>query len=736
MNADPTSDRDAQKHLVVEVDRSGDMDPAEADLVLRECFSLMDKRLAAAIRPALAELQAPSPQDSSAAAPVPKTSALERDMANAVRSKGEQFVPRFSAEFQQSFQRRREGKLRTRGQRDESVALAMVDHGAHTATVALKSAVLAMREATLEEAFALDLRVRTLLSEAPSGVSFDNPWSADYICDAFGNACRELWPEHGLWRPIMERLVRATTQQIAALHRELNVLLQDRDVLPTLRVRTRARGETKQPPRDLRGRALYDKLVEMLDSDVQAVPTLAGTGPGGVGADVGRGDRSRQQGAQILSTLVGVLDHLQRGQIVASLPPELASLDRNAFSEGSANQLRALKAAAADKGGSAIDRVTIDIVAGVLDYVFDDPYLPNEIKTVFGRLQIPILKAALLDRRVLSDPQHPTRRFLDTLAQASVDLQPESAKGRALIELANGLALRIRDNFGDDLSIFETAKAELDAYLDAEGEDVDRRLAEAVAQDERSDASREAQAALDARLAGRSVPPEVRDFLDHEFVQRLTMICLEEGREGPAWEGQLAIVDDLLWSVEPKTSAGARKRLVELVPSLLRSIDSDWSGEQDAQARREALLSCLFDLHVRSMKAVPGVPDSVASAAAKALAMPAAIAPVTITAAPTEFDVYEAQAQSLVRGDWCAFKGEGEGKTVLARLAWRAPQRRRMLFSHRDGSTAFVHTPESLAEAFRSRRVKLAIEAVPLFERAMTRLFTSRSRQSRAATIE
>jgi len=233
------------------------------------------------------------------------------------------------------------------------------------------------------------------------------------------------------------------------------------------------------------------------------------------------------------SALVGVLNHLQRGPMVAPLPPELATLDRDALREGSANQLRALKEAFADKGESAVDRVTIDIVTGVLDYVFDDPYLPDEIKTVFGRLQIPMLKAALLDRSVLSNPQHPTRRFLDTLAQASVDLQPGSAKGRALIELANDLALRIRDNFGDDLNIFQTAKAELDAYLDVERVDTDRRLAEAVAQDERANARAEAQAALAARLAGRGVPREVRDFLDHEFVQRLTTICLEDGREGP-----------------------------------------------------------------------------------------------------------------------------------------------------------------------------------------------------------
>jgi hypothetical protein len=163
-------------------------------------------------------------------------------MARAVRGQRALFGPRFRAEFEQAFQRRREGKPRTRGQRDNaSLLLAIVDYGDQTAQVALKSAVLAMREATLEEAFALDFRVCTLLREAPGGTSFDNPWSADYICDAFGTASRDLWPEDGLWRPIMVRLVRATTQQVAALHRELNLLLQDRGVLAAIRVRTHAR---------------------------------------------------------------------------------------------------------------------------------------------------------------------------------------------------------------------------------------------------------------------------------------------------------------------------------------------------------------------------------------------------------------------------------------------------------------------------------------------------------------
>jgi hypothetical protein len=184
-----------------------------------------------------------------------------------------------------------------------------------------------------------------------------------------------------------------------------------------------------------------------------------------------------------------------------------------------------------------------------------------------------------------------------------------------------------------------------------------------------------------------------------------------------------------LWSIEPKTNAGARKRLVELLPSLLRGIDRDWPMEEAAQARRQALLSCLFDLHLRSMKAVP----QVAAATAGAQALAAEAGPATAAAALPKPDEYDLQVQSLVRGDWCEFKSKVDGETVLARLAWRAPQRRRLLFSHRDGSTAFVHTPESLAEAFRSGRASLAIESVPLFERAMTSLVAKRSELAEAS---
>ncbi|HET9762464.1 MAG TPA: DUF1631 family protein, partial [Casimicrobiaceae bacterium] len=739
--------------------------PAEAEELVRECLTLTHKRLDAALSRIFERLQGAAPEDREPTQipPVaPAAAALDSAIATAVHGKRALFASRFRAAFDESLQRRRAGQVRPRTQRSGTVELAIVEVDAHSAQVTLKTAVNAMREATLEEAFALDFRIRMILREPPPAGAFDNPLSHEYICDALGVVCRQFWPKDGLWRTIMERVVIGITPAVAALHRELNVLLQDRDVLPELRVRTHAKaGKEALPNRG--SRALYDRLVQLVGAkrptgggtaasepapSIQGVPSIRGApsiqgsmagastsmwprsgmmrgkmtrGGTAPGAGAAPGDWLAQQNALIWSALVGALADLQRGAPIAAGLTELAGVDRDALRSGSASQLRTIQRAFQGKGGSPADRVAIDVVTGVLDYVLADPYLAGPIKGVFGRLQIPLLRAALIEPGALSNRQHPVRRFFDTLALAAVDLDPQTERGRALIDLSRRLADLIHDDFSDDLKVFATATRELESFLDAERAELNARLAEAVppliAQDERDDARSEALGALDARLAGRPIPPEIRAFLDHECVARLAAICLRGGPEGPAWEAELETLDDLLWSISPKTTATAKKKLAASLPGLLKRIDRDWPPEAEAQARREALMSCLLDLHLRAIRAASEPPG--------AKAEPTAVfANATVSPPPPEPDEFDEQVIGLVRGDWVEFRGEGE--TVLARLAWRAPQRRRLLFTHRDGRTAFVHTPASLAALFRNGRAVLAVEAVPLFDRAMAKLVDER----------
>ncbi len=274
MSTDTIHERTERDRLVVNVEGTRDIGPAESEGLLRECLVLTHKRFDAAIWRAIERLQALSPGNDDELGSSLSTSELVHELAHAVANKRPMVVPRFKAHFDEAFQRRREGTPSLRGQRKKNTfELAIVDHGDHRAQVSLSGAVQAMREVTLDEAFSLDFRVRMVLREAPTGSPFDNPWSADYVCDAFGSTCRELWPQGDLWRPIMERLIRATTPQVGELHRELNLLLQDRDVLPTLRVRARARRGSREPE-PLGSQALFDTLVQMLDGNAAGAPIL------------------------------------------------------------------------------------------------------------------------------------------------------------------------------------------------------------------------------------------------------------------------------------------------------------------------------------------------------------------------------------------------------------------------------------------------------------------------------
>ncbi len=171
------------------------------------------------------------------------TNDLDTDLAHAIHRERARFLPRFNAEFDKAFAERRAGRPRKRYSRKvEEMPMALVEAGDLTEQVALKGAVNAMRIATQEDAFGFDMRVRLVMREQPTEGPYENPWNSDFVCDALGSACRELWAKGDLWRPIMVRTVRALTVPLSALHRELNAFLQDRDILPVLRVRTRSTG--------------------------------------------------------------------------------------------------------------------------------------------------------------------------------------------------------------------------------------------------------------------------------------------------------------------------------------------------------------------------------------------------------------------------------------------------------------------------------------------------------------
>ncbi|PMZ30557.1 DUF1631 domain-containing protein, partial [Pseudomonas sp. GW247-3R2A] len=62
----------------------------------------------------------------------------------------------------------------------------------------------------------------------------------------------------------------------------------------------------------------------------------------------------------------------------------------------------------------------INLIAMLFECILDDRNLPDSLKALIGRLQIPMLKVAVLDKSFFSRASHPARRLLNEIAAAAM----------------------------------------------------------------------------------------------------------------------------------------------------------------------------------------------------------------------------------------------------------------------------------------------------------------------------
>ena len=111
------------------------------------------------------------------------------------------------------------------------------------------------------------------------------------------------------------------------------------------------------------------------------------------------------------------------------------------------NVLHALKGTSFAGQMGQMDTVTLDIVAMLFDQIFGDARIPAAMKALIGRLQIPMLKVAVMDKAFFSRKNHPARHMLDTLGELSVGLGDGFDAGSALYQRIEAILQRVVDEF-------------------------------------------------------------------------------------------------------------------------------------------------------------------------------------------------------------------------------------------------------------------------------------------------
>ncbi|MEW6678795.1 MAG: DUF1631 family protein [Pseudomonadota bacterium] len=645
-------------------------------------------------------------------------------------------------------------------------------------TLASNTISHAIRLACSEELRALDHGM-ALVQEAPTQDHPPQPLAPEALGEVLMEVIRTLQASNKIKLLLVTRLNAHFPAEVKALYQRINKLFLARGIVPPAPQAVRASSPARNagleaPSAEARPQTdLFATLQQLMSMGrIGAAPAGPLGMPGGLslgGAGLGEAaNESVADSGQALQMLTriqhGEVDHLPGG-----------TLDPKLLQDGSVNVLRVIKHTGAAGNMNPVDTMTLDIVALIFDYILDDHRLPDAMKALIGRLQIPVLKVAMLDKAFFSQKSHPARKFLDLLADAALGWNPKEGHDSLFYQTVDTLVQQVINEFEDNLDVFSEALESLQSFLDLEKRQADERSchhAQLVQQTEQMALVQSlAIDAVQARCLNQPVPAVILRFLLGPWATHLANLYRQDGLEGGPWQQGLATVDDLIWSLHPKASKEDRQRLVAMLPSLLKRLDDGISDVQLPRAERDQFFTDLVKLHsdavksglqgtlsqapgaetvdVRTLPSTPifkfdgpdlhevplpqGQMETDARILREISSIPSpldqeseeiVLAPPEALPPPTgdkNIDYYEQIVGQLKRGAWLEFTLE-DSTSLRAKLAWVSPLRGTYLFTNRLGERAVSINAAGLAQKLLQGEARL-VDNTALIDRAVSSLF-------------
>ena len=260
--------------------------------------------------------------------------------------------------------------------------------------------------------------------------------------------------------------------------------------------------------------------------------------------------------------------------------------------------IETLAATQADDGKeiAQADTDAIDIVSMLFDFILDDPSLPDNLKAQIARLQIPLLKVAIIDKDFFAKKTHPARKLLNELAYAGSGLEEMDPEEDAVFQMVSYVVDSILAEFEENTDIFSTLHDEFVDFIEKERES--NKLAGEMLENAKDLVASEIQ----RRVTDNRVPPLVSIILIDAWKDVLTHLYLRDGDEGSGWNTALQVADDLIWSVQPKLSVNERQRLVKIIPRVLNGLRDGLTLIQFDHEATEQLFAGLEALHLTSLR--------------------------------------------------------------------------------------------------------------------------------------
>ena len=591
------------------------------------------------------------------------------------------------------------------------------------------------------------------------------------ICNAFADPLKSLDVELTVKLIIYKLFDKHVLRHLEALFDESNELMVAAGILPRLRQHVVKQEGRARPVNDV-----PDVLAAAFQSDMSPTQRSLDRGAGYVepmaegttfdtlralmnGFPSGGQGRGGQGGLSGSGYSGGV--PAESAEVIDFLS-EIQRRDRNF----SVNEFRTEIATFKQAGKvSTVDSDIINIIDMLFDFILDDKQLPVIAKALLARLQIPMIKTAVVDRSFIADKQHPAKRLLNQMARAAIGIGHDAeAKDCPLLAKIEEIVSRICHEFTDDVSIFVAALDGFERFL-VEEEDHAKQIQDAERarleeKEHRAMFESWVTEVIASVIHDRRLPRLAFDFLNGPWKEVMIRAYAEGGDQGEHWKETLGFIDKLLCSVDHEAGRADRNRLIKTIPEVivtirreLALIDYDEDAISEVLGQLEEIhISCLHG-EAKQRVRVKAETENDAVSGLESITLELGIGAGSsdaVEASGEDIDEeieeiimssksYEDQRVAKVRdefwqrvidlqmGQWVEL-ADDNGSRQRAKLAWKSDFLGECTFINWKFKVVADLSFNELADRFRAGQAAL-LEQLPVFERAVDALVNTLHRR-------
>jgi Protein of unknown function (DUF1631) len=256
-----------------------------------------------------------------------------------------------------------------------------------------------------------------------------------------------------------------------------------------------------------------------------------------------------------------------------------------------------------------LDHMVIDVVGSLFDQILSDSRVPPQMARQIARLQLPVLRVALMDASFFSSRRHPVRRFVNRIASLACAFDDFSdGPGKQFLARVSELVKEIVEGDFDQVEVYAAKLEAIETFISSQTQrEAKSNGAASLLEGKESELRVQQRYMLQLQQALQPVTLQgyLREFLAQVWSQALVVTARRDGHDAASTKRMRQVAVELVMSVQPKGSLPMRKRFLMQLPGLMKDLNEGLKLIGWPDPAQKTFFGQLLPSHAESLKAPP-----------------------------------------------------------------------------------------------------------------------------------